>query len=182
MPTFISHAVVGLSAGACITKKPLPKRFWILSAICPVIPDFDVTAFAVGIPYDAFFGHRGFFHSILFAAILAFVVVAIFFKKHQVEGKSRFGMFVYFFLICASHGVLDAFTSGGLGVALLAPVDNSRIFFAWTPIQVSPIGIRRFFSVWGLMVLGSEMIWVWSPCIITSLIVRYRKSKNIRQL
>jgi inner membrane protein len=57
-----------------------------------------------------------------------------------------------FFLITASHGILDAFTNGGLGIALFSPFDNSRYFFPFRPIQVSPIG-AGFFSMRGLRVL-----------------------------
>jgi inner membrane protein len=46
----------------------------------------------------------------------------------------------------ASHGILDAMTNGGLGVALLSPLDTTRYFRPWRPIQVSPISLRRFFS------------------------------------
>ena len=34
------------------------------------LPDFDVVAFKLGIAYHDAFGHRGFSHSLLFAAIL----------------------------------------------------------------------------------------------------------------
>jgi inner membrane protein len=56
-------------------------------------------------------------------------------------------------------------TNGGLGVAFLAPVNNTRYFFPWTPIRVSPIGITRFFSDRGLSVLRSEFVWIWLPTI-----------------
>ena len=45
----------------------------------------------------------------------------------------------------ASHGVLDALTDGGPGVAFLAPFDDTRYFFPWRPIRVSPLW-RGFFS------------------------------------
>ena len=76
------------------------------------------------------------------------------------------------FLLTASHGILDAFTNGGLGVALLSPFDNGRYFFPWTPIEVSPIGVRAFFSAWGLGVLKSELLWVWLPLGIGVLLSR----------
>jgi inner membrane protein len=66
----------------------------------------------------------------------------------------------------ASHGLLDALTNGGLGVALLAPLDNSRYFFPVTPIQVSPIGIRSFLRDGGFSVLASEVPWVWLPSLV----------------
>jgi inner membrane protein len=70
---------------------------------------------------------------------------------------------MYFFLATASHGLLDAMTDGGLGVAFFAPIDNRRYFFPWTPIRVSPIGIARFFTARGLAVIQTELIWIWLP-------------------
>ena len=74
--------------------------------------------------------------------------------------------------ITASHGFLDAFTNGGLGVAFFSPFDPTRYFFPWTPIEVSPIGAVRFFSQRGLLVIISELRWVWLPSLALGLILR----------
>jgi inner membrane protein len=66
-------------------------------------------------------------------------------------------------VVTASHGVLDALTNGGLGVAFFAPFSNTRYFFPWTPIQVSPIGLRFFSSSSAWAVILSEIEWVWIP-------------------
>lgn len=63
-------------------------------------------------------------------------------------------------------------TNGGLGIALLSPFDNYRYFFPWTPIVVSPIGLRGFFSHWGLEVMISEIIYVWAPLLICLFSIR----------
>jgi inner membrane protein len=81
---------------------------------------------------------------------------------------------LYLFLATASHGILDAFTDGGLGVAFFSPFDSTRYFFPFRPIEVSPIG-ARFFSERGLSVFYNELAWVWLPCIvfaITAFVVR----------
>jgi len=44
--------------------------------------------------------------------------------------------------------------------------DNDRYFLPWRPVVVSPIGIRPFFSEWGLRVIESELLWIWLPCLI----------------
>jgi inner membrane protein len=62
--------------------------------------------------------------------------------------------------VIASHGLLDAMTTGGLGVAFFAPFSAERYFFPWRPILVSPIGIERFLSPRGAAVLMSELQWV----------------------
>ena len=70
----------------------------------------------------------------------------------------------FFFAVTASHGILDAFTNGGRGVAFFAPFSAQRYFFPVTPIEVSPIGLG-FFSNRGVNVLLSEVLWVWCPVI-----------------
>jgi inner membrane protein len=75
-------------------------------------------------------------------------------------------MWTYFFLATASHGLLDAMTDGGLGVAFFAPFDNHRYFLPWTPIRVSPIGIGRFFTSRWLAVIRREILWIWVPVVV----------------
>jgi inner membrane protein len=65
---------------------------------------------------------------------------------------------------------LDASTNGGLGIALLSPFDNTRLFFPWTPIEVSPIGVKAFFSTWGLVVIKSELQWIWLPSFMLAVL------------
>lgn len=166
MPSIISHAVVATAAGLSVAPREVLLKFWVLSAGCAIIPDADVIAFAFGIPYGHFLGHRGFFHSPFFGVLFGTFVTLVFFRDTRFV--SRRGMFytLYFSLLTASHGVLDAFTNGGMGIALLAPFDNTRYFFPWTPIVVSPIGIGAFFSRWGLAVIKSEMAWIWLPAVV----------------
>jgi inner membrane protein len=126
-----------------------------------MLPDADVVGFHFGIRYQDFWGHRGFTHSLLFAALLAISVVVITFRP-GVSGDRRRLCF-YLFLTTASHGLLDAMTNGGLGIAFFSPFDTTRYFLPWRPILVSPIGVARFFSPRGLAVLDSELLWVWLP-------------------
>jgi len=42
--------------------------------LCSVIPDLDAIGFRFGIHYGDFWGHRGFTHSLIFAALLAGLV------------------------------------------------------------------------------------------------------------
>jgi inner membrane protein len=74
-------------------------------------------------------------------------------------------LFLWFFAVTASHGLLDAMTDGGRGIAFFAPFSPHRYFFPWRPIAVSPIG-AGFFSARGLRVLVSEARWIWVPSAI----------------
>jgi inner membrane protein len=146
-----------------------PKRVWLAAATCAVIPDLDVIGFHFGVPYDSFWGHRGFTHSLVFAALLA--TLAFFLVCRTAAPTIGFSvLWLYLFLATASHGFLDAMTDGGLGVAFLSPFSNVRYFFPWRPIRVSPIGIARFFTSRSLAVLRSEILWIWLPSFALILI------------
>jgi inner membrane protein len=157
-----SHAVAALGIGACFYTPRIPKRVWAIGALCSVVPDLDVIGFLYGIRYGDFWGHRGFTHSIVFAALVAAAALPVAFRR-CLPSISRFSLWMYFFLATASHGFLDAMTDGGLGVAFFSPFDNRRFFLPWTPIRVSPIGIERFFSARGLAIIQTELLWIWLP-------------------
>jgi inner membrane protein len=166
--SIISHGVAALGIGAVFYRPGIPKRVWVAGAVCSMLPDLDVIGFRFGIRYGDFFGHRGFTHSLFFAAFLASsVMLAIF--RGVVPGLSRFALWTFLFLATASHGLLDAMTDGGLGVAFFSPFNNSRYFLPWTPIRVSPIGVSRFFSHRGLAVLQSELLFIWVPSVLLAL-------------
>jgi inner membrane protein len=172
-----SHAVAALGIGACFCRPAIPKRVWVIGAVCSVVPDLDVIGFRFGVRYADFWGHRGFTHSLLFAALLAgAAAITTPNSSFQTDVRnpsasvscpqpaiSRLSLWFYFFLATASHGFLDAMTDGGLGVAFFSPFDNRRYFLPWTPIRVSPIGVTRFFTHRGLAVLQTEFLWIWLP-------------------
>jgi inner membrane protein len=68
-------------------------------------------------------------------------------------------------------------TDGGLGVAFFAPFTNSRYFFRWTPIRVSPIGISNFLSARGLAVVRSELLWIWLPTVVLAAVVWFAQPR-----
>jgi inner membrane protein len=178
MPTIMTHAVVGLGLGKVYTGRKMPPLFWVLTAMLPMVPDVDVLAFRLGIPYGAAFGHRGFTHSLSFALFLAALAGALTYKPLAVR---RWDLVGFLFVAVASHGLLDALTNGGSGVAFFWPFDSARYFFPWTPIEVSPIGLN-FFGPRGLRVLHSEMLWVWLPtAAVVGVVVAVRKWQETRR-
>jgi inner membrane protein len=180
MASVFSHAVAALGIGACFYRPGVPKRVWVIGAVCSVVPDLDVVGFRFGVRYGDFWGHRGFTHSLLFAALLATVAILAAFRQ-AVPGLSRLALWAYFFLATASHGLLDAMTDGGLGVAFFSPFNNTRYFLPWRPIRVSPIGVTRFFGHRGLEVVQSELLWIWLPAallVTAAWLVRQRRLVN----
>jgi inner membrane protein len=83
-------------------------------------------------------------------------------------GAPRPVVFAVVFLAGASHGVLDAMTTGGHGIAFFAPFSNSRYHLPWEVIRISPISVTGFFSRRGAAVLKSELRWIWIPAAIVA--------------
>lgn len=176
LPSIFTHSLIGVAACKILPDKPLPKRFWVLSIICPSLPDADVISFAWGIPYEHILGHRGFTHSIFFALLLGILTVAIFFRKEGLSLKRSALLTVYFALITTSHSILDGLTNGDRGVALFFPFDHTRYFFPFRPIEDSPIGLA-FFGERTYTVIKSELIWVWIPVFSTVIVAKVLRSK-----
>lgn len=179
MASIFGHALTAYALGKGFTKEIVTWKFWMLGIACSILPDADVISFAFGIPYESFWGHRGFSHSLVFALLLGFLITMLFYNKKLVS-KTGVLLILYFSLCTASHGILDAMTSGGLGIAFFSPFDNTRYFFPWRPIQVSPIGASKFFSIWGIKVLLSELIWIGIPSSIYILVTNFFRKKHER--
>lgn len=160
MPTIFTHPAAVLSLSAFSKRRP-SLGLVVAGCVCTLVPDADVAGFYLGIPYEHPLGHRGFSHSLLFAVLLGLLCAWLW--RRFVDPHRPFARLTVFFgLAAASHGVLDALTDGGRGVGFFIPFDNSRYFFPWQPIQVSPIGAAGFFER-GWPVLLSELWWVWLP-------------------
>lgn len=164
MASSFGHAAVAFTASRLLPKKIRTKTVVTLGVISSILPDADVIAFRFGIPYGHMFGHRGFTHSIFFAMLWSYLLLWLFHRKEEASSKKKLGIF-YFFCI-GTHGLLDAMTTGGKGIALLSPFDNERYFLPWQFIKVSPLGIERFFSKWGMEVLMSEAMFIGLPCLV----------------
>ena len=164
MPSAFGHALFGSALGAAFRA---PRGLIIAAAACAAAPDLDVIGLRLGIPYEAVLGHRGFSHSLVFAALLGAAAALTLRALARPEARPPLARtFALLFLATASHGLFDALTDGGLGVALLSPFDEARYFLPWRPIVVSPLGVTRFFGARGLPVLRSELLWVGTPSLL----------------
>lgn len=165
MPTIFTHALVPLALGAGLGSRVVPPRLVAAGMALAVLPDLDVVAFQLGVPYGSSLGHRGFSHALPVAALCAAAGAAC----SRRLGSTPLTTFLFLFFAMASHGLLDACTNGGSGIALLWPFTDARYFAPFTPIEVSPIGLARFLSARGAAVMASELLWVWLPCIVLAL-------------
>ncbi|WP_053978456.1 metal-dependent hydrolase [Mangrovimonas xylaniphaga] len=170
MASLFGHGMLAFTIGKVASKK-VSKSLIFLAVLSAIIPDADVLGFILGVPYESPWGHRGFTHSIVFAIIWTMFLTLAFGKKQ----KPIYAIVIL--LSTLSHGVLDALTTGGKGVGFFIPFNNHRYFFSWKVIQVSPIGVERFFSEWGAKVIMSELLYIFVPCFIV-LMFNWLKNKQ----
>jgi len=166
LATPFSHLAVPLALTVALGPDMVPAGLMALALACAVLPDIDAVGLWLGIPYDHPFGHRGFTHSLPFAVALAgggtLLAPAV-----EAQPLTAFGVLL---VSAASHGLLDALTNGGLGIALFSPFSQRRCFLPWRVIEVSPLRPSELFSRRGLRVLRAEMRWVWGPCLAMALL------------
>ncbi|MHB8846617.1 MAG: metal-dependent hydrolase [Nitrospirota bacterium] len=171
MASAFTHGIFALATGKLFFAERMPARFWILTVVCTLLPDLDVVGYFLGVRYGDTLGHRGFFHSLPFALVVAVLVTIAAFPAVKRFTRQWWLMIGCFFGSTASHGVLDAMTNGGYGIAFFSPFSNTRYFLPWRPLEVAPIGVRGFFSRWGWDVLMSELLWIWLPLAVMLVIV-----------
>jgi inner membrane protein len=177
VPTVITHAVVG-AALSPLGPRSVPRgRLIFALALLSMLPDLDVVSFHIGIPYSHWLGHRGVTHSLLFA-ILVGALVARFVRNPPLSSRDRWRLFAVCALAMASHGVLDAFTDGGLGIAFFLPFSSQRFFSGFQPLVVSPIGLQNFISGPAIAVLVSEVLYVWIPILVILVLVRVSRRRH----
>lgn len=153
MPTALTHAVVGAALAPLAPGGARRARVAIGLAAVALLPDADVAGFAVGIPYGHPLGHRGFTHSLAFAALIG---IAAGLAARRAPPRSRAALGALAFAACASHGLLDALTDAGLGIGLLLPFSPVRVFFPWRVLPTSPLSPAAFFASGG----AAEILWV----------------------
>lgn len=173
----LGHIAVGFAAGRAFVPRGansgvLTKAFFAFSALS-MLPDADVIAFALGIPYQATFGHRGATHSIGFAVLCGVFAYAL--APWLKLPQTKTCLFVT--AVVLSHALLDGLTDGGLGVALYWPATGARWFAPVRPIPVAPIGAGML-SGRGLRVLLWEA-GVFFPLLLYALLPRRQKSLDI---
>ncbi len=165
MASIFGHGILGFTLTKVMNAHNL-KWLMLAAIFSTILPDFDVIGHRMGVPYHYPLGHRGFTHSIGFAVIWSLILAV------SIGRRAKLTWFSVIFLSIMSHGILDALTTGGEGVGFFIPFDNTRYFFPWRTIVVSPLNFSSFFSSWGLEIVLSELKYIFLPCFIV-LFVRF---------
>ena len=157
MATIVTHLIVGSSIAlpfchpSTTASSVRPWAFVVSAGLLSVFPDLDV-AYMHWVPYNAFLGHRGFWHSPFVGALIsAMLAVFVGVLVRNISSRAVLLLAAIWTVAYASHPLLDALTDGGLGVMMFFPFSTERFFFTWRPIHVALIGIsgawRSFLSV-----------------------------------
>lgn len=162
MPTVISHPAVAIGAFPWLRRRLGHPAVLLAGMALTALPDIDVIGFRLGIAYGDLLGHRGLTHSLAFAAVVGGLAA---WPASRLSGGRLGVLWLYFSLCLASHGLLDALTDGGLGIAFLSPFSNERFFFDFRPIRVSALSVQRFFAGDWTGLLAIEFQWLWLPAL-----------------
>ncbi|HYC79272.1 MAG TPA: metal-dependent hydrolase [Planctomycetota bacterium] len=162
MASCFSHPAVPLAI-ACWAPSMRRAPILVAAALLSAAPDLDAIGFFLGVPYAAPHGHRGLTHSLLFGALLGALVGLPLARRLRAPPRK---VAAFLAAAAASHGLVDMTTDGGEGIALFWPFTDARVFFPFRPIAVAPLGVRAFFTRWGVEVLASEALWLWTPALL----------------
>ena len=162
----ISHPAVPIAIAYAAGKQSVPRPLLATGVAASILPDLDIVGLIFGVPFQHFFGHRGFTHSPFFGLAVALLSLLAWRKL----GPSRSAVFGFVFVSIMSHGLLDAANHSIIGVAFLGPFSNERFLFPWQPIPVSKMD--RLLTFQGLMVVLVEAAWVWVPCLMIGMFYR----------
>ncbi|MBL8949241.1 MAG: metal-dependent hydrolase, partial [Myxococcaceae bacterium] len=161
---------VGIATARAYTKYGARERSFVKSALVfaalSMLPDADVVAFALKIPYEHPFGHRGASHSILFALLCTAAAWALAKPLKLPPRATALAALV----AVGTHPLLDTLTTGGLGCALAWPFSSERFFAPVRPIPVAPIGLGML-SARGLQVVVVELV-MFAPLWVYALVPR----------
>ena len=171
MATIYTHSVVGLGLARLYADRPMPWSYWLLAAALPIIPDLDV--FSTASYGSSILGHRGITHTLAFALVVGAVAAGATFRHFKVRWWS---LACLFFVIVASHGLLDALTRGGENIPFFWPFGGR--YGNWGPIHVSDIAFE-FPDPRYSRAVRDELLWVWLPtAVVVGMTMAYRRWKR----
>jgi inner membrane protein len=169
----ITHAFVGAALPAAVLGRKAGLPITLASIVCSISPDFDKVvakvlqkSFAVNL--SPIWSHRGISHSFLFALVFGLLATFLAVRRGW-SSKRRHTLFVVFFCVTVSHGLIDVF-AGTYGVMLFAPFSTTRYLH---PIAaLSSIGFWQYFTPALCPVLLQEVLWIWLPFSALFVLIR----------
>jgi inner membrane protein len=166
MPSIFGHTAAGLGIALAFSEGRPSARLWATATICAVVPDVDWFGEFFHLPQAL--SHRGATHSLLAALCIAAAAMYLAFRP-QLRSPRHW---MCLLTAALSHGMLDACTFGGTGVAFFFPFSGTRFFSLWQPIFVSPAPLNGRLLDWFLFSLGTEILWIGVPTLLLFVFLR----------
>lgn len=170
MPSLLGHAVAGCALSAAFHGGRPPRRVVLAAVVCALAPDVDWFTGLAGLAESHDLAHRGLTHALLAVPVLVGLVMLLGFRERLRESR----LWLCLGAAALSHGLLDAWTFGGTGVAFLAPFSDTRYAAAWQPLFVSPIPLSGHLRDWFLFALATELAWLGLPTLLLTGFLRWR--------
>jgi inner membrane protein len=123
----LTHIALGACIGEAFAGKTVGKKAMLWGILAQSIPDIDFLAAMWLDTSSNLLAHRGFTHSILFAAILTPFLALAAEKWHRPHNISFLKWTAFFASTILSHILLDAFNNYGVG--WFEPFNHYRISF-----------------------------------------------------
>ncbi|MBN2361144.1 MAG: metal-dependent hydrolase [Deltaproteobacteria bacterium] len=162
MATALTHAVMALPFAPRDSDGKVCKTALAIGALLAVAPDVDVLWWRL-LPGGHMLNHRGLTHSLLVAVVVGTLAAAL--ARRLVRAPLDPRLSLYLVACMVSHGLLDTFTRSALGVALLAPFDDTRYLAPVRFISAAWIAPLRALSHDHIAILGQELLWIWAPAV-----------------
>ena len=136
----LTHIALGACIGEAFLGKKIGRKAMLWGALAQSAPDVDfIGAFWLNTT-ENLLGHRGFTHSILFAAAAAALLALIADRVHRPHDIRTRTWFLFFGVEVFGHIFIDAFNNYGVG--WFEPFSHHR--FSFNAIYVAD----PFFSIW----------------------------------
>jgi inner membrane protein len=136
----ITHIALGACIGELFVGSKVGRKAMLWGAVAQSFPDIDFVAGFWMNTTDELLAHRGFTHSLLFAALLTPVLALLAEKWHRPHNISLFKWTLFFGTEILLHIFLDAFNA--YGTAWFEPFSHIRFSFH-TLFVAEPL-----FSIW----------------------------------
>ncbi|MCB9171053.1 MAG: metal-dependent hydrolase [Flavobacteriales bacterium] len=163
----LTHIAIGACIGELFLGRELGRKALLWGALAQSIPDIDVVSALWTGPAEQLLAHRGFTHSLLFAALITPFMALIAHRWHRAQDV-RYSRFVLFFgTEVFLHIGLDALNNYGTG--WFEPFSHLRVmfnviyvadpFFAIAPgLALLVLLVKRWRRRWRMLAPGSALL------------------------
>ena len=177
MASLLAHAalplvVLGAARPSAAEESGHGKRLAIAAVVCSCLPDLDMLGVIFEVRPTDPTGHRGVAHALVMAALVALFVAIVGFHKLGLWGARWRRVAWFLFAVTASHGLIDAMTTGEAGVALFSPFDRDRVSLPFELLPSCPVGLKEWLGFWGLLTVANEIFYLLIPAGIVASWVR----------